>query len=234
MSLYTRSQDWVPADKLSFGSVRTVPWISWSKERGTTLLFTMSGVDYVNASFEVSCNMKLNNTDQNQIAVFAFQAQPLTGRYVDGTVLDEMDRSTVLNPQTSLTAFQNSNGKLSQVDLRISNEEKNVSPFRLYCKDVNGDGNSDIVVSDWRAGKSPYVYINSGSGSLLRVNPSNLPNLANPDYSGEAFTYNDLNGDGFADFISYPTAGLTQYGMGKSVILKLHRGGRHARSGDFM
>lgn len=231
ISLYTRNQDWALADKLLFGSVRNVPWISWSKERGTVALVTINNMNYVNVTLEVSCSI---NTDQGQFALFAFQASPLSGDYIDGNVLDESDSKTILPPQTSLIGFQNSNGKLTQLDLKISNQEKNVSPFRLYCKDVNGDGNSDVVLSDWRNGKSPYVYINSGSGLFSRINPTNMPNLANPDYAGEAFIYVDLSGDGFADFISYPTAGLTQSGVGKPVILKLYRGGRHVRAGDFM
>jgi len=234
LALYTRNKDWAIADKYSFGSVRIVPWVSWSKEKGNTALVTINNVDYVNATFETSCSMKLNNTDQGQIAIFALQGAPLKGRYVAESVLHEGDPATMFPPQTSLVAFQNLNGKLSKVDLRINNEEKNIIPFRLYCKDVNGDGNSDIVVSDWRTGKAPYVYINSGSGSFSRVNPNKLPNLTNPDYADEAFIYDDLDSDGFSDFLSYPTSSLTQSVMGKPVILKLYKGGRHAHSGDFM
>lgn len=231
VSLYTRNQDWSLTDKLLFGSVQNVPWITWSKERSTVALVTINNMKYVNVTIEVSCSM---NTDQGQIALFALQSSPVSNSYVDGTVLVEGDDKTIMPPQTNLIGFRKSNGKLIQLDLKISNQEKEVNPLRLYCKDINGDGNSDIVVSDWRTGKSPYVYINAGSGSFSRINPTNLPNVNNPDYSGEAFIYTDLHGDGFADFISYPTAGLTNSGIGKSVILKLYKGGRYARSGDFM
>lgn len=233
MSLYTRNQDWALTDKLLFGSWRYISWITWAKERSIVALVTMNNMDYVNVTLEVSCSMKLNKADQDQIAIFAFQGMPINGRYVEGTVIDETDPKTVLPPQTTLVAFQNLNGKLKQIDLRINNEEKNISPFRMYCEDVNGDGNSDIVVSDFRKEKSPNVYINSGSGSFSRLNPSNLPILNNPDYRDESFIYKDIDGDGFSDFMSYTTNSLTHSAFGKPVILKLYRGGRHARIGEY-
>jgi|JI9StandDraft_1071089.scaffolds.fasta_scaffold00688_19 hypothetical protein len=71
----------------------------------------------------------------------------------------------------------------------------------LLTADFNGDGYSDLAISDVSTGANGFVYIYNGTASGFSVTPTLQLSSASDSNFGIALTAGDINGDGYSDLI---------------------------------
>jgi hypothetical protein len=227
LDLYSRtsSTDWTSASSWTFSNVQLVPWLSWQKSTGTVKLLTIGGKDYIGATIEMGCELK-RKPSEDPISLIMMSAQELQGGY-HGGVIDES--GGLLSSSVKLVGLSVTGGTLTNVNISITNEIEKVSPLKMECGDLNGDGSDDILVMPWGANAVPIVYLNDGSGNFSLVDTSKLP-LPSTSFQDASMIYVDITGDGIRDLLYWPLTALS--GNPSKVQYQIFKGLRAANATD--
>jgi hypothetical protein len=190
---------------------------------------SIDGKDYVDPSFGLFCELKRTPGATSEV-ITDFNANEVVGGY-NGQLI--VYGQTNLRGTDKLFSFSlDSAGHLRRNTLTIRNElTLDLEPNGISCKDLNGDGNQDILVfaSPTRRARLPVIYTNDGTGSFDRVKDAALP-VAPSNSSLYNYVIEDFNGDGVPDLLYFPIVGE----KGKPIQILIHRGLRHLKKSDVM
>jgi hypothetical protein len=131
----------------------------------------------------------------------------LTGSQLKGGYKTSMGRikEGSLPLYQSFQVYELINGQLVARPTTMVGEDTSIAFNKFDCKDVNGDGLSDLVGYPVNGTDGqPIVYLNNGEGQLIRIAQSTFP-IAPVCYGGAASRMADLDGDGIADLIIFRT-----------------------------
>ena len=119
---------------------------------------------------------------------------------------------------TTLLFYRQVGGTLVQVaspllgtDLASQNQLTGAAANFNYMEatDVNGDGHQDLVLYSYQTNGLPIVYLNDGTGELVRVVDSALPQATSPDFVEAQAQFIDLENKGYDDCIFTPGPGYS-------------------------
>lgn len=208
---------------------RSVPFITWRKERGTIDLFVIDGQQYIYGNFERNCELTDTTAGERRLFVL-FNASRLNSPYQEGTTLIEGQGTTsVVIP----LMFHISGGQLSRISATFRNWDEEVAPFDLACDDFDGDGNRDILIlpGDEKKEKAkPHVYLHVAKDTYAAVNRSVFPQAIAQIRFATAL-YQDIDGDGFRDLVYWPL-NINRISAGQSLQLPLNKGRRNISIND--
>ena len=74
--------------------------------------------------------------------------------------------------------------------------------------DVNSDGLQDIITYPYTSGGQPIVYLNTGAGKFVHIDPSAFPQAPNVWGAQATAKFLDANGDGIFDLMYWPSNGV--------------------------
>lgn len=200
MALYYKENGtWVQKDALS-NKTTPVLFGAWSGGLNYGTMTTVDGKDYIPFSqLENMCEIKLKKDDADSILLTVASGSEIKGGYHGQTVYENGD---YLQPRSWLLAYNVTNGKLTRnTSFKINNELQNLGVSAMRCRDVDGDGYEDILMTAYFG--PPLIYINDKTGTFNRVDPANIPNVGYY-ISGESYIYDDINGDGIPDIVRFP------------------------------
>ena len=191
---------WSFASRYSIPSVNSnVQIFSHTGNLVNTALSEFDGMKVTSYSFDFSCLLKI--TPQSEpIVIAGFSGGLVPSAYIGG-ILDEGSLTTF----NTLFAFDTNNGSVNRLANIFSDKYFELGHIaHLDCKDINGDGYDDLVVSkSANDGGRPMIYLNSKNGKLMRYDTASFPAL--PISEGEsASVISDLDGDGISELILFP------------------------------
>ena len=199
LSLWTLNSDkWVKKSSVTYFK-QFLPWVSIAGNTGTKKLSNIDGRDYFDYGTIYSCNLRRTPTSSLEFI-------SLNGGYeiVGGYAGEVISEATKFLYKTKLVAYEVTNdNEIKKVPLSVLNEPESISPHRLACMDVNGDGFDDIVIYLWNA-DPPLIFLNTGDGKFAKVNNSVLPYPLKNEGSGQLYV--DIDGDGVRDILYFPIA----------------------------
>ena len=84
----------------------------------------------------------------------------------------------------------------------------------LNCKDIDGDGNLDVIVPTYTSASStekalPFILI-STNGGWRPIDKSKYTDITLPNWSGTSMSVDDISEDGSISLIYYPLLGTSQ------------------------
>lgn len=208
LELWTANNgSWSRSDTQLFGAVSMVNWISWQGNTGSNRLLSLDGKRYVSPSISNSCELKINPS-ASPMAVTVFSGLEVNetsyASSTDSARNQFNEGGGYFNTVVRLIGYDTANNRLSRINFTIAGEKTDVSDYRMTCEDVNRDGYDDIVITDWRSGTKPIIYINNKQGGFAAVKDSSYPT---PNSGYNVNLYVDIDGDGIRDLVHWPIAG---------------------------
>ena len=182
-----------------------------------TVVANVEGVDYFDAMFGASCQLRRPKSPLEREILILFNGTEITGGY-SGKAIQSSGSGV-----SKLRLFSyNKEGGLQLQSISILNEKQNnVYPNRMYCGDINGDGFQDVVLFNTNFGGSNDVlaYLGNANGSLSRVRSDVFP--ASPPTYGHLrnYTFADMNGDGILDLVYFQIVG--EAGLRNQILIYL-------------
>lgn len=207
---------------------RFVPFRAYTGDIGQTKLFTVDGRDYVIGGF-VESNLFRRTPASTPEMLSILVGREIVGGYKGGL----LDENAGYPEMSRLMLFGlDGGGRFGRTPLTIENEVQGISPHRMVCDDLNGDGADDVIIYRWRPGEPPLVYLNDGTGRLRRVADARFPVLTHAGNRHAGQLYVDLDGDGVRDLLYYPIYGA--WSDFTSVRLQVFKGGRPLNAADLL
>lgn len=207
---------------------RYVPFRSYTGDIGQTKLFTVDGRDYVIGGFiESRLFRRTPSSAPEMLSILV--GREIVGGYKGGL----LDENAGYPEMSRMMLFGlDADGRFGRTSLAIQNEIQGISPHRMVCGDLNGDGADDVIIYRWRPGEAPLVYLNDGTGRLSRVAEAHFPLLTHSGNRDAGQLYVDLDGDGVRDLLYYPINGA--WSDFSSVRLLVFKGNRPLQAGDLV
>lgn len=187
----------------------TVSFINWNGNPGESAVIDIDGTLYLDGAIETLRNMKSPADPRQSVivgkinAVLRADGKPI----VLGEDQGEFEWENV-NP---FAFFSYDDSGIYRIPSPLVNEETHVNYNFYDCRDINGDGLEDMVVSGfsqpWRdsrveqAGK-PIIYLNDGNGSLVWEDLSSWPGYSRKSESTQSLMH-DVNNDGVEDLLLF-------------------------------
>jgi hypothetical protein len=114
-----------------------------------------------------------------------------------------------------LDFFGIKNDQIYQLPIKIIDMQYHINSWAYSYIDINNDGLVDIAQQGWdgvdQTGGGPNVYLNTGAGVFVRLDPSVFPK-APEDWNKPAMSqFLDANGDGIYDLLYFPAYAEAQY-----------------------
>lgn len=210
LQLFTRANaGWAISDSYFQKVDFNVTWTSWQNTPGPVTVTTINGKRYLGGAFDDLCEVpKLSNSETGRVIAAKMNAQ--ASRTGEAIVEGGTYKQTNFTPINTFVFFRIVSGKLIQIPTPIVDEEINRNFNFFDCKDINGDGLSDLVAYAFtrlgfnegaQDGGKPLVYLNDGAGKLRRFDITKLPMHGTMNKGGPELqaTGGDFNGDGFWD-----------------------------------
>lgn len=210
LQLFSRtSSGWSVSDAYFQKVDFNVTWTSWQNTPGPVPVTTINGKRYLGGAFDDLCEVPSLFKGEND-RVIAAKMNAQTSRTGEAIVEGGNYKQTNFTPINTFVFFKVLNGKLVPIESPIVDEEINRNFNFFDCKDINGDGLSDLVAyaftrpgfnEGFEDGGKPLVYLNDGAGKLRRFDITSLPMHATMNKGGPELqaTGGDFNGDGFFD-----------------------------------
>jgi hypothetical protein len=80
--------------------------------------------------------------------------------------------------------------------------------YNLFdCRDLNGDGRTDIAIYSYRTGGQPVMLMTRADGTVVKLDESLLARFPDVYGSGSTSKFVDINGDGLPDLAMWGSAG---------------------------
>jgi hypothetical protein len=219
------SNSWSLADSISLGTVQKADYKGWNGDPGVLDIYRFGDADYGFVQFPDNC--EIHASGASPYSLFAVSAQKIVGGFTLGRRLTESDPNDF---QWSLLmlGYGIESGKLVQQAISFRNFIENKKFYTLACDDVNGDGRSDVFISNWGTAEKPDIYINLADRDFALVNPEKIPE-ADASFDGAHALYEDVTGDGVRDMVYIarsPSANAN------SLRFQVFRGERRITSND--
>jgi hypothetical protein len=227
---YKENGAWVKKDSLP-NKTSMVFFGSWTGTVDYTPMTTIDGKDYIPFSqLEGMCEIKLKKDDPDSILLDLVQGSEIKGGYHGQTIYENGD---YLQGKSWLLAYNVTNGKLTRnTTFKINNETQNLAASDLKCKDVDGDGYDDIIMTAYFG--PPLIYINDKTGTFNRIDSANIPNIGYYTH-GESYIYEDINGDGVPDIVRFPVNNTQASNAEQGPLkFKIYTGNRPILSKDLL
>ena len=232
MSLYYKENGtWVLKDSQSVQFSKTALFGAWTGTLNEAQIVTIDGKDYLPFSQTNSmCEIKLRKDDPDSILLHIAGGGEIIGGYHGQTIYESGE---YLQGKSWVLAKNVTNGKFTKnTTFKINNEPTNLNMGDLVCKDVNGDGYDDILMTAYFG--PPLIYINDKTGTFNRIDPSNVPNVGFYS-SGESYIYDDINGDGIPDIVRFPVTNTQGPNSDRGPLkFKIYTGNRPILSKDLL
>lgn len=227
---YKENNSWVKKDELS-NKTSMVLFGSWTGTLNYASMTTIDGKDYLPFSqLENMCEMKLKKDDPDSILLDLVWGAEIKDGYHGQTIYENAD---YLQNKSWLVAYNVTNGKLTRnSSFKLNNEIQSLAISDLKCKDVNGDGYDDILMTAYFG--PPLIYINDKTGTFNRIDPANVPSVGFYG-SGESYIYDDINGDGIPDIVRFPVTNTQGPNSDRGPLkFKIYTGNRTILAKDLL
>lgn len=201
---------WQLSSRYEIKRLFQVDWYGWNGTLGPVNVVEVNGERYFGGAYFQTCTASNLFGNNNRYLIAKVSSAAIDEEIVEGQVYDERDA----RPVNILQFFRIDDDQLVPVESPIVNEEININANFFDCTDMNNDGLADVVVyaytQPWansreNAGGKPIVYMNDGTGRLIKKNLEAIPghSTAGEDGVGPALqsVIHDMNNDGVKDII---------------------------------
>jgi len=215
VKLHTRtgSGPWSLRGSFEFSSWRRIQWVTWNGDPGSTYVINFRGQELVGGAFYNTCALRIT-PGQPPIFVAIFN----TGYYPGGVASVPVVREGDVTPLSKLLAFRADATQLTEIPIIADGDG---IYFSLACVDLNGDGYEDLLADAGVDGEKPTIFLNTKSGSLVKVPSARLPQPPR-NWQTRAWLA-DADGDGIKDLIYYPGGCFPQSGCSRFQLWKGRR-----------
>lgn len=195
-----------------------VDWYAWNDTLGPVDVVEVNGERYFMGAYFQTCTASNLFENNDRYLIAQVSSASTDEEIVEGQVYDQDDTRNV----SILQFFKIDGNQLILVESPIVDEEIDINANFFDCSDINGDGMADVVMyaytQPWansreNAGGKPIVYVNDGSGSLIRKSLEAIPGHSTAGENGMGPSLqsivHDMNNDGIKDIIlmGYSTGG---------------------------
>lgn len=181
---------------------------TWSHDKAWTTVVEINGELYLGPAFEETCYA--SNLFGDEVPHLVALSSAMTDN--DGKALEEGGQYVQGPPRNILSFFAfDDDNQLVEVDSPIIDQEINVNFNFFDCVDLNDNGLTDIVAyaytrpwtDEAAADGKPFIYLNDGSGHLIRRNVDDVPAYSNASEFGPELqnAMIDMNNNGILDLL---------------------------------
>ena len=204
IGLFTENADWSMDDTFLTPVEFIITVINWNDNVGPMDVMLINGEQYLGIAASQMCVMDKDWEGDNSVVVAMFDGwKPTVEIYEGGTYdIDDMD------DHRFLLVFDIVNNKLVQREDAFVNEVNQYNANFFDCNDINGDGLSDIVISEFSRGErqfggKPMVYLNNSSKFVYYENTEEpMPGHSQVQDNAQGYLH-DTNSDGYVDVIVF-------------------------------
>jgi hypothetical protein len=175
---------------------------------GTNPVFFINGKYLTFSGIGKSCKIKLNPTS-DEIIIFTVAGHVIPN-FIDGATVTQ---NGLPEQYTAMKAVTITNNAIVEVPLNINNEQMVNTNYNYFdCKDMNGDGYSDIVVYPYNSDGIPLVYLNNRDKTFSFIGKANFPQISDSWGNAVSSILHDFDGDGIADLVIFRIDGSASLG----------------------
>lgn len=202
IGLFYESLDWQMTGSYLLQKEFDIEWYNWNNDFSSATVYNVNGELLVGVGASQMCVIG----EETVVAMFDGQKHPT--QEMDPNITYDMDE---FDDHRFILVFDIVDGELVQREQPFVNEPNNYNANFFDCKDINGDGNTDIVISQFSRSKydillggRPLVFLNDGNQF---VNYEVATEVVLPGHSivrenAQGYMY-DVNSDGYQDVVVF-------------------------------
>jgi len=198
IGLFTEYEDWAMDDNYLTPVEFITTVTNWNGDVGPMDVMLVNDEQYLGIAASQMCVMD----DATVIAMYDGW-KPTVEVYEGGTYdVDDMD------DHRFLLVFDIVDNKLVQREDAFVNEVNQYNANFFECGDINNDGLSDVVISEFSRGErqfggKPMVYLNNGSKFVMYENAEEpMPGHSGVQDNAQGYLH-DMNSDGYVDVVVF-------------------------------
>ena len=202
IGLFYESLDWQMTGSYLLQKEFDIEWYNWNSDLNSATVYNVDGELIVGAGASQMCVIG----EETVVAMFDGQKHPT----------QEMDPNVTyyineFNDHRFILVFDIVDGELVQRVQPFVDEPNNYNANFFDCKDINADGLTDIVISQFSRSKNdillggrPLVFLNNGNQFVNYEVATEvvLPGHSIVDENAQGYMY-DVNSDGYQDVVVF-------------------------------